>query len=1122
MATTDLRGVLISSTDPTVASNPNPDLAIKAPVIVATTGPNITLSGLQTIDGYLTLAGDRVLVKDQATPSQNGIYNAATGNWTRAYDALSNTQWAAGTLVLVTGGSVNVNTLWEQTTAGPIVLGTTSLAFLACEWSGAPRVVTTPGALPIRTTDSLVLLEAAVTSITLPAGKTTPVTIIDVLGNFQASNCTVTAVGTINGQNSDVLTVNYTARTYLPVPNNANYLLAPFVGSPPANTVLAGPPTGIGNIPAFRKLVAADMPANAYSVPFVNAASYGVGGSIQTTNGAITSGTRALTLASAIDFANAQGIRINHAGAAFTLGSPSGLTVTPKGAGGTTIWNYQIASLDGAGGIGAAITAVSTGGGNSTLSTSNYNAISWTAPGGTAPLAYALYRSKGSGTALVLVAIVFGTTYNDYGGNLTGPEGGYGIPDWTPTSPLTASLNDWLLTSIASGAGTTSVTLSGGGAAAGATIAARANSTTYSAGQLITVPDSALSFVCTTAGTTAGSEPGGYATATNNGSSTDTVTDGTAKFCSMGPLVNHDDTVGLQTWLTAVAAIGGTGYLPAGLYPTSSALTSSQRCKLIGDGWSSDAFASAGQAGVGLGVTTYIGGSVIMPDPLHHGLVLGSNGAFSLSDFAVFHRVTPPVGSKLTSIIINPGAAGTPPATQPWNNCSLVDHVWCYGADWGLQLNNAGSFNVRACTFEMHMSDGIVVTAPNLPYAGDWLIGPGNTFVSGSVTPCNHIAMTSGGGPRIMGNKLNTAGSINAGAGTAVGIAFSPTLNVAQNSMEPVLITGNSIEGLAVGISMFGGTFGQNATLSQCNISSNQIWSVLPISVSAAQAPARANATAYVLGAFITVPDNTGGSGGASYPFVCTTAGTTAGSEPAGYATATAGSTVTDGTAVFSVPSTRINAHAYSTGQWIFATSNALPFQCTGAGTSAGAQPAAYATAIINTSVTDGTATFQAANIGAWCAGMLITGNVIVAQTGTSTNNISLDGVSNCQIVGNSFGLFQVGGVGTTVVLATGAHVASIMQSDSAFVGVPIPTTSTPAMPASTATVANTFPYEVEVTVYGSFTQVSVTPNGGTIQTALYNAGGLLGATVHLNPLDTIGITYSGAAPTWLWRAMHP
>ena len=43
-------------------------VAMKAPVVVATTA-NITLSGLQTIDGVSVVTGDRVLVKDQTTSS---------------------------------------------------------------------------------------------------------------------------------------------------------------------------------------------------------------------------------------------------------------------------------------------------------------------------------------------------------------------------------------------------------------------------------------------------------------------------------------------------------------------------------------------------------------------------------------------------------------------------------------------------------------------------------------------------------------------------------------------------------------------------------------------------------------------------------------------------------------------------------------------------------------------------------------------------------------------------------------------------------------------------------------------------------------------------------------------
>ena len=60
-------------------------LSWKSPVVVATTA-NITLSGAQTIDGVAVVAGNRVLVKDQSTASQNGIYVAAAGAWSRSAD----------------------------------------------------------------------------------------------------------------------------------------------------------------------------------------------------------------------------------------------------------------------------------------------------------------------------------------------------------------------------------------------------------------------------------------------------------------------------------------------------------------------------------------------------------------------------------------------------------------------------------------------------------------------------------------------------------------------------------------------------------------------------------------------------------------------------------------------------------------------------------------------------------------------------------------------------------------------------------------------------------------------------------------------------------------------------
>lgn len=100
----------------------------KQSVRVATTA-NITLSGLQTIDGISLAANDRVLVKNQTTASGNGLYLAASGAWTRVLDADAASEVTAGMAVMVEEGTTLADTQWRLTTDGAIVLGTTSLTF---------------------------------------------------------------------------------------------------------------------------------------------------------------------------------------------------------------------------------------------------------------------------------------------------------------------------------------------------------------------------------------------------------------------------------------------------------------------------------------------------------------------------------------------------------------------------------------------------------------------------------------------------------------------------------------------------------------------------------------------------------------------------------------------------------------------------------------------------------------------------------------------------------------------------------------------------------------------------------------------------------------------------------
>ena len=113
--------------DDKVASEIN-KLDGKQSVRVATTAA-IALSGLLTIDGVLLAAGDRVLVKDQATTKDNGIYVVAAGNWTRAADADAAIEVTPGLFVSVEQGAANADSIWQLVTDAPITLGTTGLTF---------------------------------------------------------------------------------------------------------------------------------------------------------------------------------------------------------------------------------------------------------------------------------------------------------------------------------------------------------------------------------------------------------------------------------------------------------------------------------------------------------------------------------------------------------------------------------------------------------------------------------------------------------------------------------------------------------------------------------------------------------------------------------------------------------------------------------------------------------------------------------------------------------------------------------------------------------------------------------------------------------------------------------
>lgn len=103
-------------------------LDAKAGVRAATVA-NITLSGAQTIDGVVLSVGDRVLVKNQTSAAQNGIYLVAAQGWNRAPDADNGAKLTSGARVAVEEGDINAGKVWYLVTTGAISIGSTQLLF---------------------------------------------------------------------------------------------------------------------------------------------------------------------------------------------------------------------------------------------------------------------------------------------------------------------------------------------------------------------------------------------------------------------------------------------------------------------------------------------------------------------------------------------------------------------------------------------------------------------------------------------------------------------------------------------------------------------------------------------------------------------------------------------------------------------------------------------------------------------------------------------------------------------------------------------------------------------------------------------------------------------------------
>jgi hypothetical protein len=148
---TDTKSVVISqryNNNPwamriTTIASETPNIDIRDSVRCASTGPvNITnaLEAGDTIDGVTLAEFDRVLLKNQSTASQNGVYVVpASGAASRATDFDTSGEVTTGAMFTVDEGTANGEKAFELTTTGTITVGSTALTFT--EFTGSPEVL---------------------------------------------------------------------------------------------------------------------------------------------------------------------------------------------------------------------------------------------------------------------------------------------------------------------------------------------------------------------------------------------------------------------------------------------------------------------------------------------------------------------------------------------------------------------------------------------------------------------------------------------------------------------------------------------------------------------------------------------------------------------------------------------------------------------------------------------------------------------------------------------------------------------------------------------------------------------------------------------------------------------